>query len=70
MDFLTIKEQKILTKLLEINSEQIDFKLYRKSGVADRVGVSSSNLSKYLKILQEKGYINYENNCITYNQGE
>lgn len=67
MDFLTIKEQKVLTKLREINSEQIDFKLYRKSGVAEKVGVSSSNLSKYLKILQEKGYINYENNCITYN---
>lgn len=67
MEFLTIKEQKVLSKLREINPNQIDFKLYRKGGVAEKVGVSSNNLSKYLKSLQEKGYINYENNCITYN---
>lgn len=68
MEFLTIKEQKILKKLKEIDNEKIDFNLYRKTGVAYLVGINNStNLYYYIKTLKEKGYINYENNCITYN---
>lgn len=68
MEFLTIKEQKILKKLKEINNEKIDFNIYRKTGVAYLLGIkNSTNLYYYIKTLKEKGYINYENNCITYN---
>ena len=68
MEFLTIKEQKILKKLKEINNKEIDFNLYRKTGVADLVGLkSSTNLYYYIKTLKEKGYINYVDNRITYN---
>lgn len=68
MEFLTIKEQKILKKLKEINNKEIDFNLYRKTGIADLVGLNNStNLYYYIKTLTEKGYISYENNRITYN---
>lgn len=67
MEFLTVKEQKILKTLKEINNKVIDFNVYRKTGIADMLGIKSNNLYYYIKKLEQKGYIKYENNCITYN---
>lgn len=66
MEFLTIKEQKILNRLKEINNKEIDFNLYRKTGVADLLGIKSNNLYYYIKTLKQKGYIDYVDNRITY----
>jgi hypothetical protein len=67
MEFLTVKEQKVLLKLKEYNTTCIDFNLTSKGNVADYIGVKRLNLYKYLEILTKKGYINYTNNTITFN---
>lgn len=67
MEFLTIKEQKVLIKLKEYNSIAIDFNIVSKGIVADYIGVKRPNLYKYLETLSKKGYINYINNIVTFN---
>lgn len=67
MEFLTIKEQKVLIKLKEYNSIAIDFNVVSKGIVADYIGVKRPNLYKYLETLSKKGYINYINNIVTFN---
>jgi Mn-dependent DtxR family transcriptional regulator len=66
MEFLTIKEQKVLIKLKEYNQLSINFNVVSKSSVADFIGVKRPNLYKYIAILTEKGYIKYIDNIITY----
>lgn len=67
MEFLTIKEQKVLIKLKEYNNMSIDFNIVSKGIVADYIGVKRPNLYKYLKTLSKKGYINYTDNIVTFN---
>ena len=67
MEFLTIKEQKVLIKLKEYNSIAIDFNIVSKGIVADYIGIKRPNLYKYLETLSKKGYINYINNIVTFN---
>lgn len=67
MEFLTIKEQKVLIKLKEYNNIAIDFNIVSKGIVADYIGVKRPNLYKYLETLSKKGYINYTDNIITFN---
>lgn len=67
MEYLTIREQEILTGLKNIDSNRIDFNLITKADIARQLNMQVTNFYRTLKNLAKKGHINYDGKSITYN---